>query len=405
MNAYFASVEIKLNPALRGKPVAVAGSHADRNGIILAKSEEAKIQGVKTGEVIWQAKIKCPDLILVPPQYDQYLLHSKLAQEIYYQYTDQIEPFGLDECWLDVTNSKELFGNGLQIARSISQRVKNELGLTLSIGVSFNKVFAKLGSDLKKPDAITVVSENNYTVLVHKLPARNLLGVGPATERKLAKYNIQTIGDLAHTDPAFLQSKLGINGIKLWSWANGLDNGRVRVYGESVPVKTIGHGSTTREDLTTDSEVWCVFLALAEDVGKRLRSHKLRARGVQINVRSNDLTSRDYQAPLPYATYNYFYIARNGFLLFKERYDWKRPIRSLTIRAIDLENSSVPRQVNIFADFSKLARLEDSEDAIFLLHQRYGPDIAYPARLMGDIKIAKSIPYYIKPPGIPIWNL
>ena len=217
MNAYYASVEIKLNPSLRGKPVAVAGSQTDRNGIILAKSEEAKQQGVKTGEVIWQAKQKCPNLITVPPQYDQYILHSKLAHKIYYDYTDQIEPFGLDECWLDVTASKALFGDGMQIAKLISQRVKKELKLTLSIGVSFNKIFAKLGSDMNKPDAITYVSHDNYTDLIFKLPARSLLGVGYATERKLTKYNILTIGDLARTDPAFLQSKLGINGIKLWS--------------------------------------------------------------------------------------------------------------------------------------------------------------------------------------------
>ena len=372
MNAYYASVEIKLNPSLRGKPVAVAGSQTDRNGIILAKSEEAKQQGVKTGEVIWQAKQKCPNLITVPPQYDQYILHSKLAHKIYYDYTDQIEPFGLDECWLDVTASKALFGDGMQIAKLISQRVKKELKLTLSIGVSFNKIFAKLGSDMNKPDAITYVSHDNYTDLIFKLPARSLLGVGYATERKLTKYNILTIGDLARTDPAFLQSKLGINGIKLWSWANGLDNGRVRVYGESIPVKTVGHGITTTEDLYTDIEVWRVLLALSENVAKRLRSHSLRARGVQIGVRRNDMSGTEFQAPLPYATYNSFYISQNGFILFKERYDWKKPIRSLTIRAINLESSDIPRQVNIFDDFSKLAKLENLEDVMFSLHQRYG---------------------------------
>ncbi|NLJ70424.1 MAG: DNA polymerase IV [Clostridiaceae bacterium] len=404
MNAYYASVEIKLNPSLRGKPVAVAGSQADRNGIILAKSEEAKQQGVKTGEVIWQAKQKCPNLITVPPQYDQYILHSKLAHKIYYDYTDQIEPFGLDECWLDVTASKALFGGGIQIAKLISQRVKKELQLTLSIGISFNKVFAKLGSDMNKPDAITYVSQENYTDLVFKLPARSLLGVGSATERKLTKYNILTIGDLARTDPAFLQSKLGINGVKLWSWANGLDNGRVRVYGESIPVKTVGHGITTTEDLYTDIEVWRVLLALSENVSKRLRSHSLRARGVQISVRRNDMSGTEFQAPLPYATYNSFYISQNGFMLFKERYDWKKPIRSLTIRAINLESSNIPRQINLFSDFSKLAKLEDLEDVMFSLHQRYGAKIVYPARLMEDIKIAKQVPYDIKPPGLPVFQ-
>ena len=402
MNAYYASVEIMLNPSLKGKPVAVGGSKEDRNGIILAKSQEAKIAGVKTGEVIWQAKQKCPNLILVPPQYDQYILYSKKAQRIYLDYTDQIEPFGLDECWLDVTNSKNLFGSGLNIAHMINKRIKTEIGLTVSIGISFNKVFAKLGSDLKKPDAITIIDYDQFEDVIWHLPANALLGVGPATNKKLKKWNILTIGDLAKTEPRFLQKKLGINGIKIWKWANGLDEGRVRVYGESFPIKTVGHGITTKEDLTSNIEVWRVLLALSEEVGKRLRIHRLRARGVNINVRSNDLIHRDFQTFLPYPTHNAYYLAERGFLLFKECYVWSKPIRSLTIRAIYLENDNLPRQINLFSDFSYLANLENLEDAIFYLHERYGKKIAYPARLMEDIKIAKEIPPEIKPPGI-IW--
>ncbi len=400
MNAYYASVEMKLNPSLQGKAVAVCGSVEDRNGIILAKSEKAKQQGVKTGEAIWQAKQKCPGLILVPPHYDQYILHSKLAHRIYFDYTNQIEEFGLDECWLDVTNSYNLFGDGLQIARTISERVKRELGLTLSIGVSFNKIFAKLGSDLKKPDAITVIEEKDIESVIWKLPARDLLGVGPATDRKFKRYNILTIGDLAHAEPYFLQMKLGINGLKLWKWANGLDDGNVRIYGESVPVKSVGHGVTTKEDLYSNVEVWRVLLALSEDVGKRLRSHKLRAQGVQVSVRRNDLMSSEFQTPLPYATYNAFYLAEHAYRLFCRTYDWAKPIRALTIRAIQLEEARVPRQINIFSDFSGLERLERIEDAMFLLHERYGKEIVYFGRLMEDVKIARYVPHEIKPPGV-----
>lgn len=402
MNAYYASVEIMLNSQLKGKPVAVCGSREDRNGIVLAKSQEAKEQGVKTGEVIWQAQQKCPDLIIVPPHYDQYVRYSKLAHKIYADFTDQIEPFGLDECWLDVTKSKMLFGDGLKIAQNISQRIKSELGLTLSIGVSFNKIFAKLGSDMKKPDAITVIPEFDFEHLVWRLPAGALLGVGPATERKFRQYNILTIGDIAAANPEFLRSKLGINGLKLWKWANGLDDGTVRIYGESMPVKSVGHGITTREDLSTDVEVWRVFLALSEDVGKRLRIHCLRAQAVQISVRANDLSHREYQAPLPYATHNTFYFAENAMRLFQTNYHWSKPIRSLTIRAINLEPDTIPRQVNFFVDFDRLAKLEALEDAMFILHERYGRDIVYPARLMEDLKMAKRIPYDIRPPGVVI---
>ncbi|NLJ95085.1 MAG: DNA polymerase IV [Clostridiaceae bacterium] len=402
MNAYYASVEIMLNPSLKGKPVAVCGSKKDRHGIILAKSEEAKIAGVKTGEVTWQAIQKCPNLVMVPPQYDKYILYSKKAQKIYLDYTDQIEPFGLDECWLDVTNSYNLFGDGLTIAKLISKRVKAELGLTLSIGVSFNKVFAKIGSDLKKPDAITVIGPDQVEEIVWSLPARALLGVGPATERKLKKWNILTIGALAKAEPEFLRKKLGINGIKLWKWANGLDEGRVRIYGEKFPVKTVGHGSTTREDLTTDIDVWRVLLSLSENVAKRLRFHQLRARGVNVTVRNNELKHSDFQTFLPYPTYNAYYLAEQGFSLFQERYSWSKPIRSLTIRAIYLEQANLPRQINLFSDFSYLIKLENLEDAIFFLHEKYGNNIAYPARLMEDRKIAKEIPYEIRPPGI-IW--
>ncbi len=402
MNAYYASVEIILNSKLRGKPVAVCGSEADRNGIILAKSQEAKIQGVKTGEVIWQAKQKCPDLIMVEPHYDQYIFYSKQAQKIYADFTDQIEPFGLDECWLDVTKSKMLFGDGLKIAQAVSGRVKRELGLTLSVGVSFNKIFAKLGSDMKKPDAITVIPEFGFENLVWRLPAEALLGVGPATANKFRQYNILTIGDIARTNPDFLRSKLGINGLKLWKWANGLDEGTVRIYGERMPVKSVGHGITTREDLYTDVEVWRVLLALSEDVGKRLRIHHLRAKAVQIGVRANDLSQREYQAPLPYATHNAYYLAENALTVFIANYRWLKPIRSLTIRAINLEPDDQPRQVNFFADFVKLSKLEALEDAMFALHERYGSDIVYPARLMEDLKMAKRIPCEIRPPGIVI---
>ena len=242
MNSFYASVEMMLNPDLKGKAIAVCGSTEDRHGIVLAKSEKAKKYGVKTGMVNFEARQRCPELILVPPQYDQYLKYSKLAHEIYYRYTDQVEPFGMDECWLDVTHS--VVGSGLAIAEEIRQAVREELGLTVSIGVSFNKIFAKLGSDMKKPDAITVISPDDFKEKVWPLPASDLLYVGRSTEHKLSGFGIHTIGELAATPPEMLKRWFGVNGIKLWHYANGTDNSRVMHKDFVSPVKSIGHGIT-----------------------------------------------------------------------------------------------------------------------------------------------------------------
>ena len=205
MNSFYASVEMLLDPKLRGKAVAVWGSTKERHGIVLAKSELAKKAGVKTGMVNWEARRLCRDLILVPPQYDEYLKFSKLAHQIYYRYTDQVEPYGMDENWLAVTHCLHRFGTPLALAESIRKTIREELGLTVSIGVSFNKIFAKLGSDMKKPDAITVITRENFREKVWPLPASDLLYVGHSTNRKLAQYGIHTIGDLAATDPEYLK--------------------------------------------------------------------------------------------------------------------------------------------------------------------------------------------------------
>ena len=227
LNCFYASVEMMLDPRLRGKAVAVCGCTEDRHGIVLAKSEKAKRAGVKTGMVNWEAQHCCKDLIIVPPQYDQYLKYSKLTQAIYQRYTDMVEPFGMDECWLDVTGSRAVCGDAMNIAEQIRRSVREELGLTVSIGVSFNKVFAKLGSDMKKPDAITEISSDAFREKVWPLPCSDMIYCGPATTAKLARYGVRSIGDVAACDPVFLKGLLGVNGLGLWSYANGRDNSRV----------------------------------------------------------------------------------------------------------------------------------------------------------------------------------
>mgnify|MGYP001028945462 CR=1 FL=1 len=223
MNACYASIDVKLHSKLSVIPMAVAGSLKNRHGIILAKSEEAKRMGVKTGEAIYKAKAKCPDITLVSPHYEEYLKHSKMACNLYYEYTNQVEPFDLDECYIDVTESTHLFGSGKDIAEEIRNRMKDEIGISVSVGVSFCKIFAKFASDIKKTDAVTIISEENFKDKVWPLEVCEMLGIGHATERKLNKIGIFTLGQLANAPVEILKNILGVNGIYLWQYANGLD--------------------------------------------------------------------------------------------------------------------------------------------------------------------------------------
>ena len=289
MNCFYASVEMMLHPELRGKAVAVCGATESRHGIVLAKSELAKRAGIKTGMVNWEAQRLCPGLILIPPHFEQYIKYSKLARDLYLRYTDFVEPYGLDECFLDVSGSTDVYGSGRAIAEDIRKTVKDELGLTVSIGVSFNKVFAKLGSDMKKPDAITEITRENFRDKVWCLPVSDLLYVGRATAAKLARFGVHTIGELAALPPEFLQRQLGVNGLTLHTYANGLDTSRVMDKDFVAPVKSVGHGITCVADLLTEEEVWLVMLELSQDIGHKLREYGLWATGVQITVKDNAL--------------------------------------------------------------------------------------------------------------------
>ena len=273
MNNCYASIELLHRPELRGKPLAVGGDPEARHGIVLAKDQFAKKAGVKTGMALWQAKQVCPDIVFVPPRMDLYLRFSRLAHEIYGDYTDRQEAFGIDESWLDVTESCSLKGSGEKIAEEISRRIKKELGITVSIGVSWNKIFAKLGSDYKKPDAITVINQENYKNIVWPLPVEDLLFVGRATKKKLNKLGIYTIGALAETDSDILKIHLGKVGMILSYFANGNDNTPVCHQDENAPIKSIGNSTTTPRDLTTETDVSIIVWLLAESVSARLREY------------------------------------------------------------------------------------------------------------------------------------
>lgn len=376
-----------LNPALRGKAVAVCGSTKSRHGIVLAKSELAKKRGVKTGMVNWEARQCCPDIIMVPPQYDEYLKYSKLTRAIYERYTDQVEGFGMDECWCDISGSQTVFGDGMQIAEEIRETVKAELGLTVSIGVSYNKIFAKLGSDLKKPDAITGISSDNFREKIWPLPASDLLYVGRATTKKFDSYGIHTIGDIANQSQDFLKRLLGINGIALWTYANGLDTSRVMPGDYESPVKSVGHGITCNADLENNEEVWKVMLELSQDIGHRLRLHSLTARGVQITIRDNDLFFKQYQAPLEAQTQSPMEIAKKARQLFEMNYRWHNKVRAITVRAINLVPADTPYQISIFEDVSKRERREKLDTAIEEIRGRFGKRAIFSACLMGNLKM------------------
>ena len=400
LNSFYYSVEAMLDHSLRGKPVAVCGSVEDRHGIILAKSQLAKRAGVKTGMALWEARQVCHDLITVPPQYDEYTKYSKLAHEIYYRYSDFVEPFGMDECWISVTDCLHKYKTPLNLAESIRKAMKNELGLTVSIGVSFNKIFAKLGSDMKKPDAITEITPDNYKDKVWPLPVSDLLYVGPSTTAKLKGMGVKTIGELAAMPPEVLKLRFGVNGVKLWQFASGFDTSRVMHRDYVTPIKSIGHGITCVSDLNDDEEVWKVILELSQDVGHRLRVHKLAARGVQIAVRGNDLGGSQYQCRLPFKTQLPSEIAEYGFRLFEERYDWKSKVRALCVRAIDLVPRDDCEQFSIFIDQEKRDRRVRIQDAVEEIRGRFGDSAISYAVLMGDLKMPNDGRELVKMPNI-----
>ena len=389
MNSYYASVEMMLNPTLRGKAVAVCGSTENRHGIVLAKSELAKKAGVKTGMVNWEAQRCCPNLIMVPPHYEQYIKYSALARNIYGRYTDQIEPYGMDECWLDITGSSST-GNPLAIAEAIREATREELGLTVSIGVSFTKIFAKLGSDMKKPDAITCITPESYRKQVWPLPASDLLYVGRATAEKLRRHGIETIGGIAQCDKSLLKSWLGVNGIKLWEFANGVDNSRVRPYDYEPVAKSVGHGITCTADLENNNEVLQVLFELAQGVSLRLRQAELIATRVQLYIRDCNLNYREFQCKLPYPTQSWREMVNCAMELFRLRYTWQYPIRSVTIRAVDLINTKMPQQLDLFGDHEKRKRNDDLETAIEDIQRRFGRNAIRLASSMNGLKVQKD---------------
>ena len=387
LNNFYASVECLLHPELEDKYVAVCGNKKDRHGIVLAKNQKAKLMGVSTGETIYEAQKKCPNLIIVPPTFDEYMKYSSIVRQIYLRYTNQVEPFGMDECWLDVTGSTSLFGSGKKIAEEIRCAVKKETGLTVSVGVSFNKVFSKLASDMKKPDAVTEIKEEDFKQKIWNLPASSILGVGRKFEKDLELQCIYTIGDIARTPLEFLTKRYGKNGRTVWEYANGKDYSPVADSEYVSPIKSIGNGITCTSDLKDSREVKNVILYLSRCVCRRLRQNNLMAGGVAISVKDNKLKTNEYQAQLPFSTVSVQRIADFAFSLFCSRHKGKNDIRSVSIRAINLKERGSSMQTSFFFDTDKIDKELKAEDAMEKIQNKFGKNSITYGSLLGDIKV------------------
>lgn len=392
-NSFFASVESQLRPELAQVPMAVCGDPKSRHGIILAKNELAKKFGVQTAETIWQARQKCPELTLVPPHHDAYTRYSRQINEIYRQYTDLVESFGIDESWLDVTGTTHLFGTGPQIADALRQRIRQETGLTISVGVSFCKVFAKLGSDYKKPNATTVIDRAAMERIVWPLPVSSLLFVGKASALTLRSLNIRTIGDLAHSDPALLERQMGKMGRQLYVYAAGLDDAPVASAYARQTAKSVGNGMTFRRNLLGQEDIRLGVGVLADSVATSLRRQRLLCATVQITIKDTALHSITRQKKLEAPTHLASQLTQTCMELIQRHWDLRQPIRMLTVTAQGLvgEEDAVEQMMLFDAPArQRRQRQERLESAMDVIRNRYGTGAIQPLSVLdNDIGIAE----------------
>ncbi|MDR0397377.1 MAG: DNA polymerase IV [Oscillospiraceae bacterium] len=398
-NAFYASVEETFSPELRKVPMAIAGDPARRHGIILAKNELAKQFGIKTAETVWSAKIKCPHLTLAPPRHDAYASFSDRVNAIYEQYTPRVERFGIDESFLDVTGCpRNIGGDGALCADEIRMRVRSEIGITISVGVSWNKIFAKLGSDYKKPDAVTVISRENWKDIVFPLPVGDLFFVGKKTVEALAKHGIATIGQLASCDRAWLNSRFGKSGDTLYINANGLDDSPVAETGRFEPAKSIGNGFTFRRDLVSNEDIRAGVIFLSDTVAGRLRRNGLKCATVSVALKDNAMKSITRQTKLPAPAYLSGSVAEAALALIAKHWPKGKPIRTLTITAENLvraDQCPQAEQLSLLDDPTqpKTDRAERLEKAIDDIRGRFGEYALQPAIIIGsDIGVWEAEP-------------
>ena len=376
LNCFFASVELLDKPALWGVPVAVCGDPKSRHGIILAKNEPAKRRGVKTAETVWQAKKKCPVLVLLPPHHELYKKFSWQVNEIYERFTDLVEPFGIDESWLDVTGSLHLFGgDGKALADRIRATIREETGLTVSVGVSFNKVFAKLGSDMKKPDATTVIPAEGWQSMVWPLPLGDMLFAGRTATETLRKYGVETVGQLAACDPALPEQLLGKMGLQLWQYANGMDKSPVKPRHAAEPVKSVGNGTTFPQNLVRWEQLRAGLLPLCDSVATRLRQQGLYAGGVSLSIKDASFKTVSRQIRLDAPTHLMRDIHRTAMQLAGQLWKPPTPVRAMTVTALYVtEDGNAFRQLDLLggAAQERSQRQEKLEGTMDAIRRKYG---------------------------------
>ncbi len=391
LNNFYASVESLYNPAIRNKPVVVVGDEEKRHGIVLAKNYIAKSFNIKTGDTVWEARQKCQgELTCVPARFDLYLYVSRLVKDIYREYSDKVESFGIDEAWIDISHLCQNFDEATKIADNIRTRIIAEIGLTVSIGVSFNKVFAKLGSDMKKPNATTVITPDNYQNLVWRLPATDLLYVGRATASKFEKANIKTIGDLAKADMKYLKLTLGKMGGVLHDFASGKDVSPVTSIYDNEKVKSFGNSTTCPIDLSSSEQVKSVIYLLAESVAERMKKKGYYTTCVSMWVKDTNLQSYERQATIPTTNVSDD-IADTAFKLFKDNYTWDLDVRALGVRVTNLVDGAI--QYDIFDNGKKLEKKQKLESAIETLRARYGYNAIRRGNIMENEKLSTLNPH------------
>lgn len=376
---FFASVECSLNPQLKDKYVIVCGDQSMRHGIVLAKNQKAKECGIKTGDTIWQAKQKCPEVVVVLAKHEEYVNYSNILFSIYTNYTDKVECFGLDECWLDVTHSK-ILGSGIEIAKKIKKEVQEKLNITISCGISFNKIFAKLGSDVNKPNGICVITKDNFKDIVYKKPVEDLLMVGKKTLKKLHMLQIKSIGDLALFDVNILKCHFGINGVKLHEWANGIDNSNVSFYYDKISPKSISNSTTTYRDLINKADITCVIRSICELISIRLLKHNFLANGISLYLKYSDFTSTAKQMHIS-ATLSPISLSKYANEILNLIYIDNKPVRSVAVSTFNFQSTNSV-QLNLFdQDYEKNYRLEK---AIAKVKSKYGYKYIKPASLLNE---------------------
>lgn len=391
-NSFYASCECLYRPSIREKPVAVCGDPEARHGIVLTKNQHAKKYGVQTGEAIWQAKQKCPSLVVVPPDYPLYLHMSRRMHEIFGQYSDKVESFGLDESWVEISADDMDVRKGQLVADEIRHRIHRTLGITVSVGVADNKVMAKLGSDYKKPDATTVLPPDLYEQIVWPLPVSDLLYVGPATTRKLARIGVCTIGQLANLDESILAYKFGKIGYMLKAFALGLDTSPVKPIEVSLPIKSVGNSTTPPHDIENMTDVKELVYLLAESVATRLRENNFKARCISVSARTTELVSSSCQTTLSQSTCLAKEIAETALRLFEQRYRFGFPFRSMGINCSQLSPLDAPVQVDMFGEDERRVKQEQLERSIDGLRLRFGHQVIRRGIVLSDLSYSEINP-------------